>query len=768
MTFTPVPPYSRPRPRAVAWWILAVAGIVAIGWIVGRRPAGVSDHGVFHALYLAAYVVLPGAVLLRVWWGRSLRWSEVVAVGLPLGLVVEAAVYPALVASGGRAWYAALPVVWLSAAWSIRKRVAAGGWLRAPGWEVGPAAAVFAAMGVVLALRTVGLHSIAVRLDDGILATPTHHDWVYLLARAQEIMTHRTWQDPSLAGVGLSYHFLLLLHAAAAATVTGVEIDTVLFRTALLPFGAVLLAQMYWLGRRVTRRRAGGVLAMVLLLLPAAKWTRDQEGGAFLDFFGRWLFVSPTFFIGLVFFGALMVGIYEAVARPGAWRRHGVGLLLLALGGALAKATVVPALAVAVTAWALAGPIARPWGRRCGMMVGAAAVLTAGWAGIYMWVLSDWGTGALRWAPGVTLKVMPFGQNNLETWGNWLAAFLPTTWAGPTSLVAVAVVAVAALSGVRMAALLLVLRRWGANKPLAGWIAWCAVASLAWGLLVSLDSNGQLYFLLPLRLPMAVLGAAGLCALGESVTRNVRAFAGGGPRLPGLVVSGCCAAGVSAVMACSGVAAWMWAGTGLAILLLWSKTTAPGTELVTVGGRGRWGASLRLVAGATLLVMFAATGAVQARLIWVMQEMDMKRWWREEQGSFPQSVPLRSAMLWARENVPIDAVFVADASTSRHLRGITRPVVIDNTSIDKHYYYTAWAARRFWLEGTSYIQRREEIAPRIEAADALFEQGVSPQVGGRPLYVLIDRALPGGGATARAEWGAPLFANERAEIYAVP
>jgi hypothetical protein len=41
-------------------------------------------------------------------------------------------------------------------------------------------------------------------------------------------------------------------------------------------------------------------------------------------------------------------------------------------------------------------------------------------------------------------------------------------------------------------------------------------------------------------------------------------------------------------------------------------------------------------------------------------------------------------------------------------------------------------------------------------------------MGGRPLYVLIDRALPGGGTTARAEWEASLFTNEQAQIYAVP
>jgi hypothetical protein len=133
----------------------------------------------------------------------------------------------------------------------------------------------------------------------------------------------------------------------------------------------------------------------------------------------------------------------------------------------------------------------------------------------------------------------------------------------------------------------------------------------------------------------------------------------------------------------------------------------------------------------------------------------------------PQSVPMRDALLWVRDHLPREAVFVADAFTSRH-HNATAPVVIDNTSIDKHYYYTAWAARRFWLEGTAYIQRRDEIDRRSAAADALFEQGIPPEVRGRPIFVLIERALPGGGAPARVECGPPLFANERAEICAIP
>lgn len=749
-------------------WLGAFVGVGSIAWIVGRPPTGVGNHGIVHGLYLLAYVLLPGVVILRGWWGRRLRWSEVLGVGLPLGVVAEALFYAAFVAAGIRAGYGVMPIGWLVVAWLTRSRIAPGGWLRGPGWRRGPAALIFVSLVVVMALSTVAVHSIAVGLEDGVLAAPTHHDWIYLLARAQEIVTHNTWEDPSLAGVRLSYHYLLLLHAAAAATVTGEEIDTVLFRTGLLPLGAALLAQVYWLGCRVTRRSAGGLVAMGLLLLPAAEWARAYEGGAYLDFYNRWLFVSPTFYLGLVFFGGLMIGIFEAVARPARWRWHAVGHLILAAGGALAKASVVPALAVAVTGWALAGPILRPLGRRCVMMVASGAVLTAGWLGVYALVLADWGSGDLQWSPGGTLRAMPFGKEHLASWATWLESYLPTGLAGGVGTVAVGIFALLALSGVRGAALVLLIRGWAAHAPLAAWVGWCAVASVGWGLLVKMDSMGQLYFLLPLRLPLAVLGAAGLCALAARIGRYSEAWNQRWPHLTRLRWPALAAVSVAGFLAISGVAFWVWGGVAGAIMLGWPRAKEVSSPSgATETAKITWGMSSRLLVSALLLVVFVGAGVVQVRLLWRTNETNLARWWRGEQVSYAESVPLRAALLWARDHVPRDAVFVADAFTSRHYNA-AKPVVIDNTSIDKHYYYTAWAARRFWLEGTAYIQRRDEIAPRLAAADALFDDGVSPEVGGRPIFVLVDRALPGGGAAARAEWGAPLFANERAEIYAVP
>jgi hypothetical protein len=91
---------------------------------------------------------------------------------------------------------------------------------------------------------------------------------------------------------------------------------------------------MFVLGRAVSRSAWGGVIAALLtVVVSEVSFARNYNEPMFLGLFVRWLFVSPTFFFGIIFCGALLIviGRYARQTRCG-WRERRLSLRLVGFG----------------------------------------------------------------------------------------------------------------------------------------------------------------------------------------------------------------------------------------------------------------------------------------------------------------------------------------------------------------------------------------------------------------------------------------------------
>src|SRR6185436_12655131 len=97
----------------------------------------------------------------------------------------------------------------------------------------------------------------------------------------------------------------------------------------------------------------GGILA-AMLTVGASEMSFAESYGRpmFLGLFARWLFVSPTFYFGMIFCGALLLAIARCARRTRCDARHGTWLLLLGTAGTGAKGTLLPVIVCALGIWA--------------------------------------------------------------------------------------------------------------------------------------------------------------------------------------------------------------------------------------------------------------------------------------------------------------------------------------------------------------------------------------------------------------------------------
>jgi hypothetical protein len=108
----------------------------------------------------------------------------------------------------------------------------------------------------------------------------------------------------------------------------------------------------------------------------------------FLGLFVRWLFVSPTFFFGLIFCGALLIAVARCTRLARCDARDYIWLLLLGTAGTGAKGTVLPVLVAALGLWAL-----WRWIRERQLPVRAiifGVCLTTAFVVVYMPTMSSW------------------------------------------------------------------------------------------------------------------------------------------------------------------------------------------------------------------------------------------------------------------------------------------------------------------------------------------------------------------------------------------
>ncbi|PAW67052.1 MAG: hypothetical protein B9S34_06535 [Opitutia bacterium Tous-C1TDCM] len=699
-----------PRPVALlALWPAALALLCGAVYILARACGYAFDTVAGYAAYVALYVALPGTVALYAVRGVRVTPTALLALALPTGFAIEIFTFLGLAATGAKALYPWTPLLWVALAllirrtqghWPLRVRVAA----RHAGISVGLGLAFLAT--VAMAASQMFSES---PLAGGLPTRAIFHDWVYLVSRAAVIKNNWPLDDPSLAGTPLQYHYFMMVHAAAASWTTGVELGAVMLRLVFAPLGAALVAQAYVLGRSLSRSPWGGVAAALLLVVASEVSLADSYGSPmFLGLFVRWLFVSPTFFFGMIYCGALLIAIAQAARRRHCGWRHYAWLALLATAGTGAKGTLLPVLLCALGLWAAW----RWWQERRipWRLVAFGGLLGAAFLAVYYPTMSAWRTGDAKFNPFHVFELTGFWKQFLPAWQAAAAGLLPEWLAKPAATWLCAAVVLAGTCGVRLLALPYLL--WGGeskrDRVLAGWLGAFLVASAGMGLLMELNSYGELYLILMMRLPMAVLTAAFFVA---AVRR----------------------------------------------LAAWRRATLP--------RRSRWWP--RLAIGGGVLVFACALG------------MQTSLWWKRNRTGFREFLAtptdlkpdgymreLQEALLWVRHNTERNAVLVSNTCTPENMRK-DHWGALDRTLMGVHFYYSALAERRLWIEGPHYALDSTRLRIRANLVSNFFYRGRplrAAQVTNGPCYILVDRSLADG-AKVDLPPANRLFSNARMEVY---
>lgn len=742
----------------------SILGCLGLSYWVLVRSCDADHRGVLlYAAYVVAMVWLPGHLLLASCLrGRpGLAWS--LALGLPLGFAVEILIYQAAASLG---WRDAFPGLV-----GLVSLMLGGGLVHREGWrsampQTGRAesATLLPLAGLALLIMATAASQMyaASPLDGGRLLHSTHHDWVYLVSRAAEIKNQWPFEDPSLAGTPLSYHYFLLVHVAAASHVTGLEIPMVLLRLVCVPMGAALLAQVFLLGKLLGGSSRVGVLAAGLLFATGeASQAEPATGGLFQALFLSWLYISPTFYFGMIFTGALLIWMRRHVEfRPGA-SDYAV-LFLLAVVGTGAKGTTVGPLVLAAGMWCLWHRLSgRGWPWRMGF---AGLTMTAGFAVAYLVFLRGYSGNGTTWLPFSFPSVSGFWLQHVEAWRAALATLgLPAPLGDFAAGLTACAVVLLGMNGVLGLGLIHGLRAGSGDRGGHGlWVGLVALACIAFGNLLFLDSHGESYLYLPMKLPLAALTAAALAAgwrrwaTAAATTDEGRRVVVRWTQIVGLGV-------VLSYLVAVGLVSW-WLGVGLGLAAL--AGLAPSAQDLKARGTGAvlaWKRSLRLLGFVPVLLVFA----VQLGSF-LSGNREGFALWRLSAGQARESelVELQDALDWLRRNTPTNVVIVASTFTP-WLAGLDHARVVDRTSADKYYYYSALAERRLLVEGPAYLRDLREAGARMEAvADIVAGRSyvLPASLHGREVYLLYERTLVTDQTSMLPDDGV-VFSNRRIRIY---
>lgn len=709
-----------------------------------------------YTIYVCFAVLLPGVTVIYLAQRRRLTYTEMIALGLPVGFAVEILSFVALSAVGLRVLLPFLPLVWLvSAAFVFRPALAAPR-LGRPSLN---ACCGFSLLATAFVLTVISRYYAGAPMAGGVMHGVTHHDWVYLLSRAAEIKARWPLEDPSMAGAPLSYHYFLLVHMASASLVTHVSLELLGLRLVVITLGAALLAQAFLLGRAVTRTVAGGLIAAVLLLAVGEVSFRGDVL-VFGNWFVDWLFVSPTFFFGMVFTGALLVWVHRMTKERNPHLLAWAVLLGLAVVGTGAKGTVVPPLLVAMGLGGIALWIATR--QFPGRVVALGTVMAVGFAWVYFAAMSEWGTGAATFDVFSSARVATFWESATSAWSESLRGWgWSPTWASVLASAACFTLVLLGYFGVQVLAIWAVVKSKDdvSGSMLRYWLLLAALSYALFGQLLSLDSGSQLYLWLPIALPLAVLTSDVLVrmarAAGSVLLHDDEAAAYARWLLVGGVGLIC-----FVLMSNGGLGLWY----AVALFLLAYFVLSPAHK-----ARGSLTAGMALRTGARMapIIIVVAVLAVQLNHWRLRNQQGLRHWLAGgEPAGAAQLQLLRDGMEWMRANTPKDALVLSNAFTRRTLRP-EKMARIDETTVDKYYYYSALAERRLWVEGPSYLRNQAGAAARLETASKFFYDRVvddSLRHQRAPLYVLVDRSLKDS-PTVPLPPEAKVFSNARIEIY---
>ena len=689
-------------------WSAALAVHACIVFIVTRGCGYNLGAVAAYAAYFAAHVALPGVVAVAALNRGQVSLMTAVALGIPTGFALEIFTFLGLAAIGAKTWLPAIPIVWLAGGilvWRRHRVAPVAGRLSAR--HAGPALALSVLfLGTVITVASQMF--VESPLVDGLPQRPIFHDWVYLVSRAAAIKGHWPLEDPSLAGTPLRYHYFMLVHAAAASSITGLELSLVCLRLMIVPLGAVVIVQVYALGRRLSASAWGGGLAAVLTVASGELgFTNHPNHSVFVGRFVRWLHVSPTLYFGVVFLGALILAVDRWQRLPRVRAIDAAWLCLLAAAATGAKGTVLPVLIPAMGLFA-----AWSWWRRRAFptrLVLGGVCLGASFAVVYFATMAGLRSGVAL-APFDVFQVGDFWQARFPAWTAALERWLPARGAVLLATLLCAAVSLAGTEGARLLAWPAVFRRSEDNAAsLRAWLGLVLGSSFGLGMALRMDADSELYVFLLARVPAAVLAASFIVHLARQ-RRAPRTPADRPDRDRG----------------------WMRA-VGLAVVAL---AVLVQTGVWAARNRARW----------QEWAQAAAVGRV---------EEDLRL--------------LEAGTRWIRQHTERDAVLITNVCTSATMRA-DHWGAIDRTLAGVHYYYSALAERRVLVEGPNYLFNPVVTNERLALAEGIFHAGQRPPRklgGGAPCYLVVDRRM----RMERPIVLPPaerVFGNDRLEVYRMP
>lgn len=736
----------RPAALATAAIVLAAAVLCLLTGVA------LGDLAVFIGFQLA-FLLVPGVVVYRALASRPGGVLRHVCIGSAVGYALELLVFIVTAALDARGWFLGYPaaVLLLGAPVAWRRhgvpRTVAAGFSPRQAWALGAVGAC------ALALFAAGSVSQA-PLPDGEPSVSYYPDLVWGMSFAAEAKHHWPMTTPQVAGEPLHYHTFVFVHMAAVSQATGIELAAVVLRLVPLSMLLLLVVQLAYAGRHLTRRAWAGPLAAALLLLVGDLDLGAGRPAPFIGLFFSGLFLSPTQLLGLVVFVPAVVVVRDILELDARTARLGdlaiLALLLFACAGA--KASILPVLFGGLLLFALW----RWWqGVSTGRLAGPVMLTGLALAGSYL-LLYQGSRGASELGPLQSVLLVFPGSH-----------FVGLAHEGlPWSLLAyplATVVTVLALM-LPLLGLVWVLRRGRDPLTVTGaWLLGLLLASLAAFFTLALPGVSQLYFLWYGVVAGAFLSAGGLVAAltdwKDRPKAAVRPLAVG-------------AAAVAAIVLGADVDV---PGLPLPIvyvaLLVLLGTMLVAYALGLLDGRD-WHPELALLIVAALLAAGALDGPLDRLPALAKRALDPSETVHRSPDPTSErgmTAGLARGLRWVREHTDSSAVL----AVNNHL-------LIPARGDSLYFYYSALTERRVFLESWAYTDKAVSIGykrgragynpypHRLSLNDSAF---TSPSASGLARlrrrgvsHLLVDR-LHGPTPPATPALGRPVYSSTALLVY---